>query len=235
MISIVGLLIRHQQIDSNDPKYQINILKHHFIIFVTLLLIYLVSFSNLFSIGFDYMSVTTKIFGEKANASDSSLVNVSSSYTSVRNPHQNGSIWIWLSILNNLTLLIQVTIQTYFLRLQGKKLITMTHIFSLLTIANFSLWLIDLSNIISDRSLWPINIQSSSSSSIQSSTSSLTIVGSNLTTIDSINRTLFIDRKYDFDDKMVQDFNLKNYINIFVPANRYYFALIFFHFWKLRM
>src|SRR5699024_4728109 len=60
-------------------------------------------------------------------------------------PLKNESLLQMLSLLCWLTLLLQITVQTYLLRLQGKKLVDMSHIFALLVTANLSLWIINVS------------------------------------------------------------------------------------------
>lgn len=192
VISLTGLVVRRHQIDVNDPKYQINILKHHFIIFVTLFLVYNVSLMNIKS--FFIILIT-----------DGSSNNIIDAKTTIQ------MIVPILSLISSLSLIIQVTIQSYLLRLQGKKLINMTHVFSLLAIANFSLWMIDVSMIVSDRDLWPIKWQDQVHSTFEN---------------DNNNDSL----KHPDDSKY-----LRNILNVFVPMNRYYCSLIFFHFWKLKM
>nr|XP_046911256.1 uncharacterized protein LOC124492423 isoform X1 [Dermatophagoides farinae]XP_046911257.1 uncharacterized protein LOC124492423 isoform X1 [Dermatophagoides farinae]XP_046911258.1 uncharacterized protein LOC124492423 isoform X1 [Dermatophagoides farinae]XP_046911259.1 uncharacterized protein LOC124492423 isoform X1 [Dermatophagoides farinae]XP_046911260.1 uncharacterized protein LOC124492423 isoform X1 [Dermatophagoides farinae] len=192
VISLTGLVVRRHQIDVNDPKYQINILKHHFIIFVTLFLVYNVSLMNIKSF---FIRLIT----------DGSSNNIMDAKTTIQ------MIVPILSLISSLSLIIQVTIQSYLLRLQGKKLINMTHVFSLLAIANFSLWMIDVSMIVSDRDLWPIKWQDQVHSTFEN---------------DNNNDSL----KHPDDSKY-----LRNILNVFVPMNRYYCSLIFFHFWKLKM
>lgn len=170
---MAGLVIRRRKKYLN-PKYQINVLKHHFIIFFTLFAVYVMCFINI-------VLVLQQLWSPASTTSvpDQSLSQV-------------------LSIVSWLTLLIQITVQTYLLRLQGKKLVDMSHIFALLVTANLSLWIVDVGNELS-------------------ATSHLThhhTIGTHAFNFSTAAHRI---------------------LAMFVTLNRYYCALIFAHFWRMRI
>lgn len=124
-------------------------------------------------------------------------------------PHQE--LICLLSLLSWSSCLLQVTVQTYLLRLQGKKLVDMSTIFALLVTANLSLWIVDVSSA----------LQANTTTTFTSTSVSLTAtplpantqeISGNPTASTAIHRIL----------------------TMFVTLNRYYCTLIFVHFWKMR-
>lgn len=209
---MAGLAVRRRRIDLNDIKYQINILKHHFIIFVTLFLVYTVSIMNIISMIIRFLRQNGK--------------------EQLRTEMDGGTMLnLITTIIVYTTLMIQVTIQTYLLRLQGKKMINMTHVFSLLAIANFSLWMIDISNIVYNRHLWPIQwrqpLMKTNFNAI------LSTPGNNNDSLPMTND--FNYHNNDNGQKLFSDDFFLNVMTMFVPINRFYCSLIFFHFWKMKI
>jgi len=169
---MAGLVIRRRKKYLN-PKYQINVLKHHFIIFFTMFAAYIICFIQI-------VLLLQQLWSEnKSKSTDDSLNQV-------------------LSILSWITLLVQITVQTYLLRLQGKKLVDMSHIFALLVTANLSLWIIDVST--------ELNSGNSTHLKAPPPTGPLNLSAS-----------------------------AHRILGMFVTLNRYYCALIFVHFWKMRI
>lgn len=173
IISLAGLVIRRRKKYLN-PKYQINVLKHHFIIFFTMFATYVMCFINIV--------VLMQLSWWDHSTSKSSLT-----------ANQMLSMIAWI------TMLVQVTVQTYLLRLQGKKLVDMSHIFALLVTTNLSLWIIELGTEV-NRSIQPIPTNHS-------------------------NQLPFAHISH----------SIHRILTMFVTLNRYYCALIFVHFWKMRI
>lgn len=216
---MAGLAVRRRQIDFNDIKYQINILKHHFIIFVTLFLVYTVSIMNIISMIIRFLRQNTKDH-LATEMDDGTVLNLIS------------------TIIVYTTLMIQVTIQTYLLRLQGKKMINMTHVFSLLAIANFSLWMIDISNIVYNRHLWPIQWRQSlmkTNFNTITSTSTPGIYQHNDSLPMTNDNNYFNNNNHFNGQRLILDDFFLNVMTMFVPINRFYCSLIFFHFWKMKI
>lgn len=169
---MVALVIRGRKKYLN-PKYQINILKHHYIIFVTLLFTYIAGF-----------------------------VNVVSALADIDHAH--------LSVTYHVTLIVQVTLQTCLLRLQGKKLVPMGNILGFLAMSNFALLAIDVSRVATENNR---HLRAEEST-----------VGLEIGKTTKLNLfPVFIDAD-----------NIANILEQFVTLNRAYSTLILLQFWRLR-
>ncbi len=209
-ISLSGLVIRRRKKYLN-PKYQINVLKHHFIIFFTLFATYVTCFINI-----------VLLFQQQwwSSSSSSFLFNTSSAKvpkSSSSSSFSTDQLMAILSLLSWSTLLLQVTVQTYLLRLQGKKLVDMSHIFALLVTANLSLWIVDVSSALEATTTSSTAVQQFTSNSTSSASSGSSVSSLPITTTTSPPTAIH------------------RILTMFVTLNRYYCALIFVHFWKMRI